>query len=151
MGLGESGINGIQPNGTGALEGCSGIHRNEAGSLEGVGSVRCNGVDDRRNRGNDDDGDACLNICRVAVCSDEVVREGVEECDDGNAGDGNAGDTDACLSTCVGAVCGDGIVQDGVEACDDGNDIDDDACSPTVEESEAFTPTDDTNIGGDLP
>ena len=61
--------------------------------------------------GNDVDGDACLNSCRVAFCGDGILQEGVEECDDGNNLNG-----DGCLSTCVFAACGDGVVQAGVEA-----------------------------------
>ena len=105
--------------------------------------------------GNQVDTDACLTVCRSAICGDRVVRAGVEECDDGNqldtdaclstcetascgdgfvrAGvescdDGNQSNTDACLNTCVAAACGDGFIRAGVETCDDGNRVDSDAC-----------------------
>jgi cysteine-rich repeat protein len=47
-----------------------------------------------------------------AVCGNGV-REGAEECDDGN--DEN---TDACPTTCRNAFCGDGFTRTGVEQCD---------------------------------
>ena len=50
------------------------------------------------------------------IVRDGEVRDGIEECDDGNGSE-----TDACLSTCQNARCGDGLVQQDVEACDDGN------------------------------
>ena len=34
--------------------------------------------------GNDDNSDACLKTCKLAVCGDGVVQEGGEACDDGN-------------------------------------------------------------------
>ena len=55
------------------------------------------------------------------------VREGTEECDDGN--DEN---TDACTNACMNARCGDHIVRAGVEQCDDGNDVPDDGCTNCV-------------------
>jgi hypothetical protein len=52
------------------------------------------------------------------------VREGTEQCDDGNTTGG-----DGCSSTCgVEAICGDGTVEGG-EECDDGNRTDGDGCS----------------------
>jgi cysteine-rich repeat protein len=42
------------------------------------------------------------------------VREGDEECDDGDT----TGNEDACLNSCENASCGDGYVQEGVEECD---------------------------------
>ncbi len=59
----------------------------------------------------------------TAVCGNGV-REGAEECDDGN-GD----NTDACSSTCQTARCGDGFVRQGVEQCDDGNATPADGCT----------------------
>ncbi len=59
----------------------------------------------------------------TAVCGNGV-REGAEECDDGN-GD----NTDACPSTCQTARCGDGFVRQGVEQCDDGNGTPNDGCA----------------------
>ena len=55
-------------------------------------------------------------------CSDGLIQEGIEACDDGND------PTDNCLDDCTWAGCGDGIVQAGIEACDDGNEEDGDSC-----------------------
>jgi cysteine-rich repeat protein len=52
------------------------------------------------------------------------VREGSEECDDGNQID-----TDGCTHLCMYAICGDGFVQAGKEECDDGNDDSTDGCT----------------------
>ena len=49
--------------------------------------------------GNAISADACLNTCKSAICGDNVVQTGVEECDDGNASN-----TDACLNTCKNAL-----------------------------------------------
>ncbi len=102
---------------------------------------------------NQDETDACTNLCKNAVCGDGIVGPG-EACDDGNqtdddectnacasancgdgklqvgeeCDDGNPDDTDACLSVCLNAKCGDLAVQAGVEDCDDGNADDTDAC-----------------------
>ena len=51
------------------------------------------------------------------------IREGTEECDDGNEVSG-----DACTNHCTIARCGDGVIRTGVEQCDDGNTIDTDCC-----------------------
>ena len=54
------------------------------------------------------------NVCEaLATCGDGFVREGVEECDDGNMSN-----TDECLADCTLASCGDGFVHDGVEDCE---------------------------------
>ena len=58
----------------------------------------------------------------VTVCGNGV-REGDEECDDGNTAD-----ADACTHECKNAACGDKIVSAG-EECDDGNNINTDACT----------------------
>lgn len=73
--------------------------------------------------GNTEDGDACLNICKLARCGDGVLWKGREACDDGNKDN-----SDACLQDCNPAQCGDGFVQIGQEGCDDGNKIETDAC-----------------------
>lgn len=112
--------------------------------------------------GNKDDHDGCpsgdLGGCKApAVCGDEIVFTGVEECekqgaldntctadceavnpDCGNniiegdeiCDDGNIADDDACPGTdCMAAAtCGDGFVWTDVEGCDDGNKADDDEC-----------------------
>ena len=59
---------------------------------------------------------------RRTVCGD-ALREGTEQCDDGNLSN-----TDACLNSCVNAECGDSYVWSGHEECDDNNSIDTDAC-----------------------
>ncbi|MBY0279599.1 DUF4215 domain-containing protein [Candidatus Binatia bacterium] len=50
------------------------------------------------------------------------VKEGTEECDDGNQVN-----TDACTNACRNKRCGDGFTQSG-EQCDDGNQNQNDAC-----------------------
>lgn len=55
-------------------------------------------------------------------CGDGV-KEGDEECDDGNTVDG-----DGCSSQCELEFCGDGI-RNGDEECDDGNNQDGDGCT----------------------
>ncbi len=45
------------------------------------------------------------------------VKEGTEECDDGNTKD-----TDACTGQCKKNICGDGFTYAGVESCDRGSD-----------------------------
>ena len=55
-------------------------------------------------------------------CGDGV-RQGSEQCDDGNTLD-----TDGCLATCRLNVCGDGFLWTAKEECDDGNAVDYDGC-----------------------
>ena len=97
-------------------------------------TVRCGdgliGGTEECDDGNDDDSDACLNACTVAVCGDGVARtdiepneEGYEACDDGNEEQ-----RDLCLTDCIAASCGDGFLGPG-EGCDDGNLNDDDDCN----------------------
>ncbi len=62
-----------------------------------------------------------VNCAKTSICGDSV-REGSEQCDDGNAIE-----TDSCLSTCT-FRCGDGVRQ-GAEQCDDGNTVETDECS----------------------
>ncbi|MEE2788918.1 MAG: DUF4215 domain-containing protein [Myxococcota bacterium] len=66
----------------------------------------------------------CLRTCRLNVCGDGVIYDGVEECDDG----ANGMTDDGCMDNCVSAYCGDGLVHVGVEQCDDGNVINGDGC-----------------------
>ena len=73
--------------------------------------------------GNNSDFDGCTALCKVNLCGDGNLQQGVEECDDGN-GD----NTDACVQGCKDAKCGDGFVQAGVEQCDDANADNTDAC-----------------------
>jgi MYXO-CTERM domain-containing protein len=101
-------------------------------------------------------------LSRVLQICGDAVRNGTEECDDGNAaidddctnecriafcGDGvvNNGelcdngmgtDDGECLSICEPARCGDGALWVGVEACDDGNSVDGDGCSAKCEGEE---------------
>ncbi len=58
------------------------------------------------------------------VCGNGV-KEGTEQCDDGNTNN-----TDACSNTCRFPVCGNSI-RENTEQCDDGNQIDTDLCSNT--------------------
>ncbi len=68
------------------------------------------------------------------------VKNGGEDCDDGNNTD-----TDTCTNACTAAKCGDGVVQAGVEECDDGNSNDADACSNACKS--AFKDVSFTNCG----
>jgi len=71
--------------------------------------------------GNQDDNDACTNICQLNVCGDGIVYVGFEDCDDANQSN-----SDTCTTTCEMAKCGDGHIQTGVEECDGESD-----CGPT--------------------
>jgi cysteine-rich repeat protein len=67
-------------------------------------------------------------------CCGDGVKEGDEECDDGNTADG-----DGCSAECTiepPPCCGDGV-REGDEECDDGNTADGDGCSAqcTIEPS----------------
>ncbi|MDO8508470.1 MAG: LamG-like jellyroll fold domain-containing protein, partial [Nanoarchaeota archaeon] len=94
--------------------------------------------------------DSCLNSCVSALCGDNIVRQGVETCDNGvlngqatycnsqctgitsplcgnnvlesgeACDDGNTINSDACTNSCINAVCGDGITRIGIEECDAG-------------------------------
>lgn len=79
--------------------------------------------------GNEENTDACTNVCRNAVCGDGIVRTGVEQCDDGNTTSG-----DGCTAGCVlePPVCGNGRVEAG-ESCDDGNTANGDSCPSTCQ------------------
>ena len=44
---------------------------------------------------NINDDDECRNDCTQAICGDGLIRDGIEECDDGNEDN-----TDGCLSSC---------------------------------------------------
>lgn len=72
--------------------------------------------------GNNTDGDACTNKCRIAVCGDGAVAVW-EQCDDGNQID-----ADGCSNLCRSPACGDGVIQSG-EECDDGNQLSNDTCT----------------------
>jgi MYXO-CTERM domain-containing protein len=59
--------------------------------------------------------------CPSAVCGN-AVKEGVEQCDDGNMTDG-----DGCDNNCTTTACGNGVITLG-EMCDDKNTLDGDGC-----------------------
>lgn len=80
--------------------------------------------------GNDDDTDACTNVCTVNVCGDGFLHAGVEQCDEGSDnGIVCSASYDStctyCSSSCrllssSGAFCGDGVINGG-EFCDAGD------------------------------
>jgi cysteine-rich repeat protein len=72
---------------------------------------------------NADDG-ACLTDCRIAMCGDNKVYAGVEECDGAPVNGFN------CAADCHLEKCGNGIIDPG-ENCDDGNTTSNDGCSAT--------------------
>ncbi len=81
-------------------------------------------------------------VCHRTTCGDGV-REGTEQCDDGNVvpydGCGTTCKREpACVGGACSGVCGDGIVFPG-EACDDGNTRDGDGCSATCALESGFT------------
>ncbi len=91
----------------------------------GNGSVEAGEMCDDGNREN---GDVCTNVCRLNVCGDNMVFQGVETCDNG-IDNGKVCDAryDAnctyCASNCSlvarsGAYCGDGFRQQPAELCD---------------------------------
>jgi cysteine-rich repeat protein len=82
---------------------------------------------------NNSDFDGCTNTCEPARCGDGIVRNDLDEGDEGFevCDDGNDSDLDECTSDCVAATCGDGFIHAGVEECDDGNLVDADACRDT--------------------
>ncbi len=86
-------------------------------------------------------------VCEPSSCGDGV-RQGIEECDDGNNDD-----RDACTSACIAASCGDRLLRADVvdttlpeyEVCDDGNTDDNDACTSSCEPArcgDGYTRTD---------
>lgn len=66
--------------------------------------------------GNSDQG-ACTLDCKIAVCGDSLLYEGVEACDEGDANN----ELGPCSADCEFLTCGDGILQDD-EECDEGAD-----------------------------
>ncbi len=76
------------------------------------------GAGEQCDEGDDANSDAspCTSLCRLNICGDGKVLEGVEACDDGNRASG-----DGCKGDCAKIeLCGDGVVDSG-EECDDGN------------------------------
>ncbi|MFA7707718.1 MAG: DUF4215 domain-containing protein, partial [Candidatus Pacearchaeota archaeon] len=64
----------------------------------------------------------CTNgTCNLPVCGNNI-REGIEECDDGNLNN-----SDNCRNNCILPKCGDNILDSG-EKCDDGNTLSGDGC-----------------------
>lgn len=53
--------------------------------------------------------------CKEAGSCGNGIKDGTEQCDDGNSSD-----TDACTGSCKTAYCGDGKTRDGFEQCDMG-------------------------------
>ncbi|MBU1123801.1 DUF4215 domain-containing protein, partial [Patescibacteria group bacterium] len=116
--------------------------------------------------GNNVQTDDCINSCLFAICGDEHIWTGHEQCEQNddctgnnictgcqceatpaNCGNGNREgdeecddknnvDTDDCTNACEEAECGDNIIWNGHENCDDGNNVNDDACTNTCEEAE---------------
>ena len=95
----------------------------------------------------------CNNECfevegQGPACGDGTVDIGFEACDDGNTEtescDYGALSCQVCNSNCAleegqTSFCGDGIVRaDHGEECDDGNTSDDDLCTSTCQDQEAF-------------
>ena len=87
--------------------------------------------------GNRTNFDACTNACERARCGDGIIREDLDENDEGfeACDDNNANDQDAHQQL-RSARCGDGIVRrditnfaGGWEECDDGNIVQDDGCT----------------------
>lgn len=72
---------------------------------------------------NDDHG-SCLTNCHIAICGDNKVETGVEECDGAPVGGFN------CAADCHLQKCGNGIIDPG-ENCDDANTTSNDGCSST--------------------
>ncbi|GEM_PF-7132640 len=77
-----------------------------------------------------------------AICGNGI-REGGEQCDDGNTNNNDACIIDTAKNyQCKNAVCGDGYLRTGTEQCDDGNTRSGDGCSATcTTESTANAPT----------
>jgi cysteine-rich repeat protein len=61
-------------------------------------------------------GDWELAECAYPGVCGNGIREGIEQCDDGNRVD-----TDGCLNNCTLARCGDGVIRQGIEMCDMGS------------------------------
>ena len=78
-------------------------------------------------------GDYAIEIFTQHVCGDNLLGEGVEECDDGNLDDG-----DGCDATClIEQECGNGDIE-GTETCDDGNTDAGDGCDADCAIEEAL-------------
>ncbi len=97
--------------------------------------------------GNSDSTDTCIQ-CRLAICGDGFLREGVEACDDGNQ---NINDDcpDGVDGTCQPARCGDGLVKtfradpgDTTEECD---------CGDTTPSGDPVNPVACTGLNSDAP
>lgn len=60
------------------------------------GDAKVDALHEQCDDGNESDDDGCTNECKVNVCGDGHLHEGMEECDDGNLDD-----ADGCLSDCT--------------------------------------------------
>ena len=82
--------------------------------------------------GNQDNSDDCLkateHLCKLAVCGDGYVHQGVEQCDSGtDLKSPEQAKIGECTVNCELAYCGDGI-ENLNEGCDDGGQIENVAC-----------------------
>lgn len=81
--------------------------------------------------GDDNNADHCTNLCTLARCGDDILRQdlifglvGYEACDDGNLDNG-----DGCDNECMQERCGNAFIQSHLgETCDDGNLDNGDGC-----------------------
>lgn len=67
-----------------------------------------------------DDTKSCTEDCKVAVCGDKKIHEGLETCDNGFS---ENHDSKICVADCHVAECGDSKVHEDVEECDLGKDV----------------------------
>ncbi len=84
--------------------------------------------------GNNNQNDSCTNLCQAAICGDNVIRSGVEQCDGSDLGGascvsrGYAGGSLSCGGACIFDVSGcTGVPPNGVEQCTNGVDDDGDS------------------------
>jgi hypothetical protein len=90
---------------------------------------------------------ALFSPAAIAVSCGNGIREGIEECDDGDYNSDN--DPDACRTDCMLPHCGDNV-EDSDEECDDGEDNSDeipDACRTDCQEAHCGDGVIDVQIG----
>jgi cysteine-rich repeat protein len=121
------GLLGLQP--------CSPICRRERCGNGIVEVDPAHGINEQCDNGStgpnaNDDTHSCTSTCQVAVCGDDLVEDGVEQCDDGP----DNGDDKDCTSECRISFCGDGLVDSALgahhEQCDNGQANTDDPVCP---------------------